>query len=348
MDNLVNDKSKLMASSRKEELIKKLRAGSCTEEELDQLFRLAKAFPENEARDLMDQLWSYLEDYPSLEKNFSEKMFANVMARIKKRNSGAPFLLKDQSMGRRRFLVALSSAAAVLLLAVFGTWWSQKNNLITIATVSAEQREVILPDGSTVILNANSRLTYRSSWKEGETRRVWLEGEAFFEVAEKPKTQQKFLVNAPDLIIEVLGTVFNVNSYHEQTNVYLEEGKIALKLKNKPQNPTIMKPGEMITYSSKKKSIIAHSRKTATRKITSWKNGSLLFENEPMERILRKIEAIYGIEFVVKDHSILQRQFTTGLPMDELEFVIPLLEKALGITIRKNNRQYIIQKNGDR
>ena len=82
-----------------------------------------------------------------------------------------------------------------------------------------------LPDGSLVQLNANSTLSFDTQWDASADRCVWLNGEAFFEVEKKPETKQKFKVITADLTVEVLGTEFNINSHHQQTRVFLQEGE---------------------------------------------------------------------------------------------------------------------------
>ena len=137
---------------------------------------------------------------------------------------------KIRSFNRRRFIRSLSMAASILLvLGLFSWLWIIKpNKTITYATQFGEWKMVELPDGSTVKLNANSELTLNKKWKAGADRKVHLSGEAFFIVKKNPETEAKFSVICPDLIINVIGTSFNVFTRCEKTEVYLEEGIIKL------------------------------------------------------------------------------------------------------------------------
>jgi ferric-dicitrate binding protein FerR (iron transport regulator) len=114
-----------------------------------------------------------------------------------------------------------------------------------------EKRRVILPDGTKVYMNEKSTLAYKGSWKEKETRRVQLSGEAYFQVEEKVHQGQKigFVVSTRDLKVEVVGTEFNVQSRIEQTRVFLNSGKVQLRI-NGQSEAIAMKPGEMVEYSA--------------------------------------------------------------------------------------------------
>ena len=117
------------------------------------------------------------------------------------------------------------------------------------STTFGEWKTITLPDGSVVELNANSLLTITKHWSENNNRTVWLTGEAFFKVKKIPSTKCKFIVKTKDLKVEILGTSFNVNSRFDQTEVFLEEGKVKLYLGNTKE---YMAPGEFIAFSKKK------------------------------------------------------------------------------------------------
>lgn len=336
-----------MTTPGQHKLVKKLLESNCTEEELATIFQMVKTLPAAEADKVMDELWRQAKRYPGLQPAFSEKMYANILSRItegavQKATSKAKIL--PLPLKRKQMIQFINVAAVVILLSSVITWlWLENHGETTITTAFAEQQTITLPDGTAVKLNANSSLRFAESWNQKERRIVWLEGEAFFEVAKKTKTGQKFQVITPDLTVEVLGTVFNVNSRQEKTTVYLEEGKVALSLKHQPAIKKTMEPGELLTYSAQKKKVLANIRETHPNLHTSWKDGSLTFEKTPLGDILQKIEHIYGIQFQVEDPANYQRKITTGLPMEKLEIVIPMLEQAMGLKIEKEKDLYILK-----
>lgn len=335
-----------MTGPDQKKLIKKLFDGNCTEEELDILFAMVSTLPEQRASEVMAALWQQATAYPRLQRELSQKMYAGILSRIGQADSPAvspTTPLRKLQRPRKRALRLVGMAAALLLALGLITWLWLDQGWQTISTDFAERREVLLPDGTRAILNAHSSLRYKKNWDAVEDREVQLEGEAFFEVTKKPVTGQKFRVHTPDLTVEVLGTVFNVNSRQTQTSVFLEEGKIALTLHQTPQEPRMMVPGELITYSSEKAAIVVDSKAIDPVLHTSWKDGVLTFEDAPLTDILQKVEELYGIRFRIDQAIDLDREITTGLPMEELEVVIPMLEQVLGRPILQEGNGYLIK-----
>lgn len=134
---------------------------------------------------------------------------------------------KDTKVFRipQRWRIA-SSVASILIIASVAFFQFFHSSEVLYATGFGEQMEIELPDGTSVTLNANSKLAYNSK----KSRVVQLEGEAFFEVVKKIETNENFQVITPDLAVTVLGTSFNVNARNDQTKVYLEEGIVELKI----------------------------------------------------------------------------------------------------------------------
>ncbi|MEZ5043549.1 MAG: FecR domain-containing protein [Saprospiraceae bacterium] len=250
-----------------------------------------------------------------------------------------------QQAGRRsiRSWRLLAAAVAVLLLGLATwTWFEGQADapMITHTTTYGQRQSITLPDGSKVTLNANSSLTYADVWEEEESRKVWLQGEAFFEVAKKVETGQKFQVITKDLTVEVLGTIFNVNSHQEATKVFLEEGQVQLSL-NGLEQTLLMAPGELIAYAESEKElpekVLVHPNSP-----TSWKDGFLLFKKTPLREVLEKLEEIYGLSIEVKDTANYSRVIDTGLPVENLTEALSLLELTMGVKIRQVGDSYII------
>lgn len=339
-----------MITPEQKRLLNKLRKGRCTEEELEALFQIVKELPESEASSVMDQLWEQVQHYPSPEGKRSAKMYSEVLRRIDKKKGKEPFKTprtERLKIRRRSLLAGASMAATFLVLLLALTWfWSHQDRETVLSTTFAERKTLELPDGSLVELNANSSLRFKENWNQKEDRTVWLEGEAFFQVKRKPTTKQKFLVVTNDLSVEVLGTAFNVNSRAEKTSVYLQEGKVALKLDHDPGKTKTMEPGELLTYSARQQQILKNSKDNSAGIHTSWKDGVMLFDegNTFLPEALQRIEDHYGIQFDIQDPALREKKLTIqGLPMEELDIVIPILQDALQLNIEKQGDAYIIR-----
>jgi|GEM_PF-4963553 len=126
---------------------------------------------------------------------------------------------------------------------------TDREKTIHYRTGKNQRKKVVLPDGSTVYMNEQTKIAYHARWQERPHRRVELEGEAFFYVQQKQRQGQviKFSVVTPDLRVEVLGTRFDVSTGQEQSRVYLSSGKIKLNIQAR-QQPLQLKPGDMVKY----------------------------------------------------------------------------------------------------
>ncbi|WP_411029779.1 FecR family protein [Spongiimicrobium sp. 3-5] len=176
-----------------------------------------------------------------------------------------------------------------------------------------KRSKLTLADGTVVHLNSGSRFVFPRRFVE-EKREVYLDGEAFFEVAsnkEKPFKVKVFKDN--DLSIEVVGTKFNVNSYgfHDRVVTVLTEGEVHLKDNSKKslfskEKKTVMRPGELAEWSVREKQI-KNKKKVDIDYYTSWIEGIFIFRSEPLERIIKKLEIYYNVKIDL-DEAV-QRKF---------------------------------------
>ena len=237
-----------------------------------------------------------------------------------------------------RFLKQFSAAASLLLLISVGFYVLNNSSKITHKTNFGEILNIKLQDGSDVTLNSNSSLSYYKN----ESRKVWLSGEAFFQVDKKVVTNAKFWVLTDDLSVEVYGTSFNVNTKKKKTDVFLEEGSIWLKLKNGIDKKMI--PGNYISYSSKKNQILEDKNIFNPITKTSWKDGSLLFENLSLEKAMEKIEESYGFAIVFKEDKSKNILITGAVPITNIDICIKAIEKSVDVTITKKDNSLIISE----
>ncbi|SMD11214.1 FecR family protein [Pedobacter nyackensis] len=172
----------------------------------------------------------------------------------------------------------------------------------TIETPKGGQYLIVLPDGSKVLLNAASVLTYPASFADLKERRVQLKGEAYFEVAkvvmkdEEAKHKERrmpFIVVTDKQEIKVLGTHFNINSYADEplTKTTLIEGSVLVEAAGTEK---VLSPG--------KQAVVGPDGLTITEanidEVLAWKNGYFMFESEDIESVMRKISRWYDVEVV--------------------------------------------------
>lgn len=331
--------------TKKEKLIVKLYNGSCSREELERLLDLIQDEPEEGHEEVMEKLWEELRSYPELEQPMASEMMQEMHKRMEALDArpAKGLASRESHLGirfSRRRLVQIAGAAVVLLLVGIFSWlWLSTENLVIVQTAFAEQKTVALPDGSTVKLNANSSLKYRKNWNTDQTRQVWLEGEAYFEVSKKQETGQKFQVVTEDLTVEVLGTIFNVNAREVATKVFLEEGKVSLHLEEQSEE-ILLEPGELLTYS--RSSGKPTKKQVGNETPASWKDGTAILTDVLLEDIVQKIHELYEVTVIVEDKTNLEREFTIFLPVDDPDLGYSMLE-GLGLELEKADKIWTVK-----
>ncbi|MCB0686687.1 MAG: FecR family protein [Saprospiraceae bacterium] len=241
---------------------------------------------------------------------------------------------------RRRKFIGI--AASIVLLLTFGAWFFYAGHpeMVTYTTGYGEWKTITLPDGSVVKLNANSELQHLKDWNKQPVRMVWLKGEAYFGVQKMMDIDREFKVITKDLGVEVLGTSFNVHARGQQTQVFLEEGKIKLDLGDEI---SYMEPGDLVVYSGPQSKVLDRRKKgQVTGNPGSWTEGVINLKDAYALDIFERLEEIYGVEIRVRNEEIFTRQYWVQLPMEELKIVIPILEKSMKVKItRKENTLYL-------
>lgn len=243
----------------------------------------------------------------------------------------------------------LQFAAAITLFitsaiafAYFNFNSSGEPNLLVYSTNYGEQKSILLPDSSTVRLNANSKLSLNPIWEIDSMREVWLEGEAYFSVEREPVHFTKFVVHAQELNVEVLGTQFNVNTMKEATEVVLDEGKIKLSKSDNSEAIT-MSPGEMATFSLSTRRIT--KKQVNPQLYRSWKEGYLTYEEASLSEVLKDVQQTFGYTIVVKDSLLLEETISGALSSNDLDSLLIVLKDIIPkISFTQNDQQLIVTK----
>ena len=166
-----------------------------------------------------------------------------------------------------------------------------------IRTPLGGEYSLTLADGTKVWLNAMSELRYPVAFGEG-VREVELKGEAYFEVAKDAK--KPFTVQFMSSSVTVLGTSFNIRAYPEekQSQATLAEGSVRIY---SPGSSMLLKPGEQAEVNALSGEMV--KREVEVKSFTSWKDGRFVFEQQPLEDIMRTLERWYDIRVIFKDEG---------------------------------------------
>lgn len=244
----------------------------------------------------------------------------------------------------RKLLNNLTKVAAVLFiplaLAFFFTLDKKdiSMELQTVSTPLASKTHFVLPDGSEVWLNSGSSLEYPKEFSR-KKRLVKLSGEAYFDVQ---KSKTPFEVVTDNIQVNVLGTAFNVMSYsNTNPEVTLERGKVQLISNSGEQQ--ILAPGQQAVIDTANLSI--QVQKVDTEIYSSWTDNKLIFRNESLKDVVRRLERWYNIEIELDDQFISDKKLTATIEYESITEVMDLLEITLPIKYEyvKDERKLIIK-----
>ena len=189
------------------------------------------------------------------------------------------------------------------------------------------ENTVILADGTTVHLNAGSKLTYPVRFA-GKRRVVALEGEAYFEVSKD--TLRRFLVNAGDMEVEALGTAFNVKAYEEDDEVVttLFEGSVRTAV---GKEFVILSPDESAVF-NKSSHILSVNHPTNASYARLWRTNELAFSGESLEEIVVLLNRMYNVEVRFLSNKIKGYSFSGVIRNNSLDNVFEIISLTAPIT----------------
>lgn len=179
-----------------------------------------------------------------------------------------------------------------------------------------------LPDGSIVWLNSGGELKYPTKFRPGE-RSVYLNGEAFFEVCSDK--ENPFIVHTEDMVVKATGTAFNVEGYSNDTieAVTMVNGIVEVAL-DRSKETLNLKPGQRINYNTKRQDYSVEE--VDAYKWCAWKDGKLIFRDEPLGDVFRKIGQVYNADIVVMDKELAKHIYRATFQGESLDEILRLMK----------------------
>ncbi|MCG8326337.1 MAG: FecR domain-containing protein [Chitinophagales bacterium] len=248
---------------------------------------------------------------------------------------GAPSQ-KEEAIVRRLPGRILAIAASLALLLAAG-WWvlnrdyvSDASGLVAYETQIEQKESFELPDGTEVILNENSSLTYDTDYEKNPERRVTLIGEAYFKV--QPDADHPFQIKAGNSEVVVLGTAFNLRAYpHEDfMEVEVEEGKVAFSSEKGEQSVKLTANQKGIYLSKQEQIIVQENTGLNTH---AWRTQNLHFRDTPIDLVISDIARFYDVDIALKNTENLNCGLTAVFKGEQLEDVLEVIKLALDVEI---------------
>jgi transmembrane sensor len=274
----------------------------------------------------------------------------------------------------RRPVIRWAAAASIMVLISVGWWYLKQNNkshiykeLVANAAAELIEKEnnsdkpllITLNDGSSILLQKGSRLSYPINFSSNK-REVYLDGEAFFEVAKDPK--KPFLVYANELVTKVLGTSFKIKSYKEQKDieVIVRTGKVTVfklheikksgqlsNISSKILEGVVIIPNQQISF-DKEKSIFSKSLIEQPEMLSEMPQYNFEFKDESAAKVFATIQKAYGISIVYDEELLKECPITASLSDEPLYGKLALICFAIEADYQLIDGQIVISSKGCR
>jgi len=319
-------------------LVSKKLSGDATDEDIKELQFYLSANPQLAAQyQLLQQFWE-LHDTPN--QLFVEESLQKVLNRL---NLPVAEPLEKDDLPKRTVIYFMRKyaaiAAAVLIILSAGIFslstHRKKEPAASLAGFEIKQNSkgvkstIELADGSKVWLNADSKIEYPKSFA-GNTREIFLNGEAFFEVAKNPS--KPFIIHLANGTVRVIGTSFNIRAYDNEKVVEtsVATGKVAFipkyKVSDKPQDTFFLTPNNKVRYIFNAQKIIITP--TLSKDDKAWTEGKLIFKAMNLQDIAVQLERNFGKKVIFVDEDAKEFILTGSFQNDTLEDIMFYLSKT--------------------
>jgi ferric-dicitrate binding protein FerR (iron transport regulator) len=376
-------------------LLGKRLAGVATEEELQELELLLLAYGEDAAAvEIIQRMWTSRQK----KEDTGDSDAAGINDAIRNRidaslgisESTAPAMAVSPQTGSRgnrtrvRSWLIAGTAAAFLIVVCIGIFGRSENDkaetMLVLFTRKRSHSNLRFPDGTSVVLNENSRISYNADF--GKVRReIILEGEAYFDVARNPGIP--LIIHAGNVDIKVLGTSFNVKAYPLDKGVEtsLIRGMVEVSSKRSPERKVLLRPNEKVTIpmsegihtapdkdpaplqdetdsnagpglsdTNPKDTLSYHLQPLQAERSSklipeiAWMYRKLVFNQEPFGSVAEKMGRWYDVNFYFEDDDLKEEVFTGSFSKETLEEALKALQFSYHFNFIIKKREVFIQK----
>lgn len=331
-------------------LIGRVNAGDITDDQFNELLELIEQDPElrsvYEALTLTPETESAAETVEAMKAytvHYAKMQLAGHLDYVPSNQSTDQ--IKSPKRNEHLKMWLLPTIAALLVLGVlifFFTPKQDEHDVIVYSSKRGVKNKLVLPDGTKVWLNADSKLTLSKLFGNSATREVNLSGEAYFEVAHDKK--HPFIISANAIKVKVLGTVFNLKAYPEDkdTETTLIQGSVEVSIDGQSSSRITLKPGEKLKVHNDKitstntlkeiakpttlltKTSVPIENNKATESL--WTEDKLVFDGEPFENVAAELGRWYNKNIIIEDEGLKYASFTATFENKSLTQVLTALQ----------------------
>lgn len=326
-----------MSSTRLSYLLERYMQQLSTPEETMELMELIKNADNDEKLLLqLEECWKTLPVTAQLGAVESAEILNSILP--EKRVEAVEVVMPSRSFGW------LKIAAAVAVMAIAAFLFVDKptvKNTVAVVPVAVKQtahRFMKLPDGTTVILKGNSKLSYRGKL-EGAKREVYLVGEGYFDV--KHDASREFIIHTGQIKTTVLGTAFDIKALEGEDKVMVTVTRGRVKVSNSDKVYGIITPNQQIVCNVNSDKYL-HTRVNADE-VVSWKDDDLYFDDVTISEIAKTLEERFKVSIVFDNEAIKQcRLSATFLKKQSLDQVLEVIRQFNQINHSYNDNNTIL------
>jgi len=257
----------------------------------------------------------------------SKAAFERIQSKIrnKKEVKTIPFYQQNWFKVAASFIILFGSALSILFFAK----WN-----VEIKNDTASLLRMELPDGSDLCLDKNATITYKTGFLNQFDRQVFMSGRVEYQVCKQ--NGEKFTVHTHQNTVTVLGTMFTINEEIDQTQIFLNEGKIKLN-GTEPINDLVLdQEGAQIIFNDQE--VIKHNI-VPTQLYSSWTDKKITFNDCSVQEILSFLLDSYQVEASIQDSNLLSNPIFGSAPSDDPHLIIKALSEILKTDIKARNKQ---------
>lgn len=356
-----------------DQLLIKCVEGSASDEECQAAWEWVKQSEENRRHyETLRDVWLATSTANPVDNQTTEEFWLKIRNKIKTNTPKT----SEPNQWLRRFIRV---AAIILITFSLGTITgkvffskraevAQDKSLYTIVAPRGAKSFVTLIDGTKVWLNAGSKISYKRSYNQ-ENRDIFLEGEAFFEVAKNKEVP--FFVHSSGIVVRAIGTAFNVKAYPEEgiVETTLVEGSISIESTNKSgkKEQTLMQPNQKANFYIVSQKLVVEAGEKAEEQIpetikpkierievkkrvdteiyTSWKDKRWVFEKQKFEDFAVIMERIYDVKIMFRDQELKSYNLSGSLEEENLEQVLKALRFIIPMDFTINHNEVVLSIN---
>lgn len=329
-------------------------AGEASQPELDELTGLLSADPAlKEEADIYTRYWEQQQQEQNVN---TELALQKVLSQISNDTQVVDPFIEEVAVKRIPAWKMITRIAAMLvLLAGLGIGAYKlfinpkrvepaQSNLVQKQNAKGVKSTIELADGSKIWLNADSKVQYPALFN-GNTREVYLNGEAFFDIAKNPS--KPFIIHLSNGTVRVLGTSFNIKAYDNEPVIEtsVATGKVAFipKLKNNQKADTVfLTSNNKVVYHVKEEEIITAATVSAEDK--GWTEGKMIFRAMLFKEIATELERNFGKKVVFKDEEVGNFRLTGSFQNNTLAEILYYLSKTRSFTYTISDEEIAISR----